>query len=1038
MILSDVSVKRPVFAGVLSLLLIAFGIVAFDRLPLREYPDIDPPIVSILTNYIGASANVVESRVTEILEERIAGVQGIRFVESTSSDGRSRITVEFNIDRDIDSAANDIRDRISGILNDLPVEADPPEIQKEDSNSDVIMWLNLTGENMTVPELTDYAERYLVERFSILDGVSRVRIGGQEQYAMRIWLDRKLLAAKNITVSDVEKALRDENVELPAGVIESKKTQFTVRTKRAFRSPEDFRNLVVTQQNLNGIDYLVRLSDVARVEFGTLESRTFFRGNKIPQVGIGIIKQSTANTIDVTAAAKLEAERIRANLPSNIKIEQSYDTSIFIRGAIKEVYRTLAIAIVLVALVILIFLGNLRSMMIPTITVPVSIVATFLALYLFGFSINLLTLLALVLSIGLVVDDSIVVLENISRRIQVNNEPPLLAAFRGTRQVAFAVIATTIVLIAVFVPIAFQQGDVGRLFSEFALTMAAAVMFSSFIALTLTPMLASKLLKGGGKQNAFIVAFEKIFNLCLTGYKRALEKSLRYPLIGIFIFIAFLIAGITVFNEVPQEYAPKEDRGAFFIIVDGPEGSTYSFMKGYMDEIEDRLMPYVESEEVTRLLVRAPRAFGRTQTFSSGIVIILLNDWDKRRSGFDIIGEIRGKLSDLPGVRAFPIMRQGFGSSISKPVRFVIGGGTYQELAEWRDRLNEKINEDNPGLLGVDWDYKETKPQIEVNIDYDRAATLGVKIGDIGQTLETMFGSRRVTTFIEKGEEYDVILEGEREEQRSTTSLENIYVRSEINGNLIPLSNVVSLTEFADSNQLNRYNRVRAITLAANLKEGYTLGEALEYLEGLVKDHLPTNAIIDYKGQSRDFKFAGESLLFIFVLGLFVTYLALAAQFESWIHPFVIMLSVPMAMAGGLFGLYFSDSSLNLYSQIGLVMLVGLSAKNGILIVEFANQLRDQGNDFYSALVEASITRFRPIVMTAVTTVAGSLPLMFSNGAGAETREVIGIVVFYGVLLSTVFTLFIVPIAYNLIARKTHSPNHIQKLLSGFEKKYNE
>ena len=1033
MILSDISVKRPVFAGVLSLLLIAFGIVAFDRLPLREYPDIDPPIVSIDTDYIGASANVVESRITELLEERIAGVQGIRFVESSSEDGRSRITVEFNINRDIDAAANDIRDRISGILNNLPEEADPPEIQKEDSNSDVIMWLNLTGENMTVPELTDYAERYLVERFSILNGVSRVRIGGQEQYAMRIWLDRKLLAAKNITVSDVEKALRDENVELPAGIIESDQRQFTVRTKRAFKTPQEFSNLVVAQQNVAGRDYLVRLGDVARVEFSTLESRTFFRGNRIPQVGIGIIKQSTANTIDVTTAAKKEADRIRATLPSNIKIEQSYDTSIFIRGAITEVYRTLGIAILLVALVILLFLGNMRSMLIPTLTVPVSLIATFLALYLFGFSINLLTLLALVLSIGLVVDDSIVVLENISRRIKDNQETPLLASFYGTRQVAFAVIATTVVLVSVFVPIAFQQGDVGRLFSEFALTMAAAVMFSSFIALTLTPMLASKLLKESTSQNHFVITFEKYFNQLQLGYVGLLKKSLKFPLIGGVLFVLFFATGVYLFSEVPQEYAPKEDRGAFFVIVNGPEGASYSFIKEYMDEIEDRLMPYVESEEVTRLLVRAPRSFGRTQTFSTGIVIILLNDWGKRRSGFEIIQEVRKKLSDLPGVRAFPVMRQGFGSAISKPVSFVIGGGTYSELAQWRNVINEKLNENNPGLLGVEWDYKETKPQVEVEIDYNRASTLGVKIGDIGATLETMFGSRRVTTFINEGEEYDVVLEGERDQQRSTTSLQNIYVRSEINGNLIPLSNVVSLKEFADSNRLNRYNRIRAITLTANLEEGFTLGQGLSHLELLVKEHLPSHAVIDYKGQSRDFKFAGESVIFIFLLGLFVTYLVLAAQFESWVHPFIIMLSVPMAMAGGLLGLYLTGSSLNLYSQIGLVMLVGLSAKNGILIVEFANQLRDQGREFFSALIDASLTRFRPIVMTAVTTVAGSIPLIYSSGAGSETREVIGIVVFYGVILSTIFTLFIVPIAYNLIARNTQSPNHIQKILQKYE-----
>ena len=1030
MILSDVSITRPVLASVLALLLIAFGVVAFDRLPLREYPDIDPPIVSVTTNYLGASASVVESRITEVVEERIAGVQGIRFVESSSRDGRSRITIEFDIDQDIDAATNDVRDRISGILDNLPVEADPPEVQKEDSNDDVIMWLNLTGEGMTVPEITDYADRYLVERFSILDGVSRVRIGGQEFYAMRIWLDRKAMAAKNITVSDVERALRNENVELPAGIIEGEERQFTVRTKRSFRSADDFANLVVAQGREQNNDYLIRLKDVARVEKGTVENRTFFRGNTIPQVGIGIIKQSTANTIDVTDLAKQEAERVRQSLPEGMALEQSYDSSVFIRGAIKEVYRTLFIAIALVIFVIFIFLGSFRSMLVPACTVPVSIIATFFALLLFGFSINLLTLLALVLAIGLVVDDSIVVLENISRRIHQYHEPPLLAAYRGTKQVGFAVIATTVVLVAVFVPIAFQKGDVGRLFSEFALTMAAAVVFSSFIALTLSPMLASKLLKSKDPENKLIESVDHFFGKLQNQYRWILEKNLKYPFVVVVLFFVMAGIGYWAFKAVPQEYAPKEDRGAFFVIVNGPEGATYSYMKKYMDEIENRLMPYTETGEFTRLLVRAPRSLSRTQSFNTGIVIIVLDDWGKRRNGFEIVGEVRKKLSDLPGVRAFPVMRQGFGSAIAKPVQFVIGGGTYEELTQWRDILTDKIAENNPGLVGMDWDYKETKPQLEVNINYQRASDLGVTVGDIGRTLETMLGSRRVTTYIDGGEEYDVILEGDREQKRTLTSLENIYVRSERSGQLIPLSNLVTLTEYADSSQLNRYNRVRAITLQANLAEGYTLGEALNYLETLAQENLPEKVVIDYKGQSQDLKFSGESLLFIFLLGLFVTYLVLAAQFESWVHPFVIMLSVPLAITGGLLGLLITGGSLNLYSQIGLVMLVGLAAKNGILIVEFANQLRDKGMAFNEALKEASLVRFRPILMTAITTIAGSVPLIFSFGAGSETRAVIGVVVFFGVFLSTLFTLFVIPVVYMLIAKNTGSPDDVKHALN--------
>ncbi|MCP5306800.1 MAG: efflux RND transporter permease subunit [Chromatiaceae bacterium] len=1019
MILSDVSVRRPVLASVMSLLLIAFGIVAFDRLPLREYPDIDPPVVSIETVYRGAAANVVESRITQVIEDRISGVEGIRFIESTSEDGRSVITVEFNVSRDIDGAANDIRDRVSTVLDDLPVEADPPEIQKVDSNEDVIMWLNLVSDRMTVPELSDYARRYLVDRFSVLDGVARVRVGGGQTFAMRIWLDRRELAARGMAVADVENALRAENLELPAGSLDSVDRQFTVRMARSFRTADDFAQLVLAR----GDDgYLVRLGDVARVEKGAEETRTFFRGNGVPMVGIGIIKQSTANTIAVADAAKAEMERINPTLPEGMQIKQSYDTSVFVRGAIAEVYKTLGIAIGLVVLVIFVFLGGLRATLVPAVTVPVSLIATFLVLWALGFSINILTLLALVLAIGLVVDDAIVVLENIHRRMEQYGESRLVAAFNGTRQVGFAVIATTVVLVAVFVPIAFLQGDVGRLFSEFALTMAAAVAFSSFVALSLSPMLASQILPRHDRQVRLTVWVDRGFGGIRDGYLWLLRGVLHHKWIIGLVFIGILGGSYWLLQQIPGEYAPKEDRGAFFVLVNGPEGATYEYMQEYMDEIERRLMPLVESGEVTRLLVRAPRTFSNFAIFNSGIVIHVLDDWNKRRPAWEIMDDVSRRLADLSGVRAFPLMRQGFGKRIQKPVQFVIGGGTYAELAEWRDILIDRIEESNPGLEGIDWDYKETKPQIRVLIDYDRAADLGVTVGEIGRTLETMLGSRRVTSFIEEGEEYDVILEGERVEQRSPTDLSNLYVRSMRSDRLIPLSNLVRLEEVADSIKLNRYNRVRAITIEANLKDGLALGDALAYLDRLVRESLPGKVIVDYKGQSQDFRATGESILFVLVLGSVVVFLVLAAQFESWIHPLVIMLTVPLAMAGALLGLYLGGFSLNLYSQIGLIMLVGLAAKNGILIVEFANQLRDQGEAFHDALLEATRVRFRPIVMTGITTAAGSLPLLLSSGAGAETRAVIGTVILYGVLAATLFTLFVVPVAYDLLARHTGSP----------------
>jgi multidrug efflux pump len=1026
MILSDISVTRPVLATVLSLLLVAFGLVAFDRLPLREYPDIDPPVVSIETLYPGAAANVVETRITQLIEDRIAGVEGIRTVESVSEDGRSAITVQFNIDRDIDGAANDVRDRVSAVLDQLPAEAEPPNIRKVDSNEDVIMWLNLVSDRMSVPELTDYATRYLVDRFSVIDGVARIQIGGSQVYAMRVWLDRNELAARGLTVADVEDALRAENLELPAGSIESVERQFSVRMNRTFNDPDDFARLVLAR----GTDgHLVRLGDVARVERGTEEDRTFFRGNGVPMVGIGVVKQSTANTVAVADAAKAEAARINATLPEGMEIKQSFDSSIFVKDAVKEVYKTLAIAIGLVILVIFLFLGSVRATLVPAVTVPVSIVATFTVLLALGFSVNILTLLALVLAIGLVVDDAIVVLENIHRRMEQYGETRLVAAYRGTRQVAFAVVATTVVLIAVFVPIAFLQGDVGRLFAEFALTMAAAVAFSSFVALSLSPMLASQILPQSHRRASLTHGVDWVFQWVRRGYGAMLRVLLRQPWIMVLIFIGTLGAAVWLFEQIPQEYSPKEDRGAFFVLINGPEGASYQYMSGYMDEIERRLMPYTESGEAIRLLVRAPRTFSNTALFNSGMAVMVLNDFGKRRSGWVIMDEVRAKLADLPGVTAFPVMRQGFGARIQKPVQFVIGGGTYEELAEWRDLLLEAIEKDNPGLVGIDWDYKETKPQLKVEIDYDRAADLGVTVGNIGRTLETMLGSRKVTTYLDAGEEYDVILEGERNEQRTPGSLENLYVRSDRSGELIPLSNLVSVIESADSQSLNRYNRLRAITIEANLDSGLALGDALSYLEAKVAEHLPDKARIDFKGQSRDFRTSNQDILFVFVLGLLVVFLVLAAQFESWIHPFVIMLTVPLAMAGALFALWLTGQTLNIYSQIGLIMLVGLAAKNGILIVEFANQLRDQGKEFREALLEAADVRLRPIVMTGVTTAAGSVPLLLSGGAGAETRTVIGIVILAGVLAATVFTLFVVPVAYDLLARRTGSPGDIKRRL---------
>ncbi|MCG8600099.1 MAG: efflux RND transporter permease subunit [Verrucomicrobiales bacterium] len=1023
--ISDTSIRRPVVATVLSLLLLTFGFVSLTQLQVREFPDIDPPIVTIETAYTGASAVVVERRITQLIEDRISGVEAIKSIESSSEDGRSVVTVEFNIDRDIDNAANDLREAISGVLDDLPEEADPPEITKEDSATEVMLWLSLTSEDLSPVELADYGDRYLVDRFSVLPGVARVRISGASGYAMRVWIDRTALAARSLTVADVEDALRAQNVELPAGTVQSLDQQFTVRIQRGFISVEDFNNLVIHR----GDDgFLVRLGEVARVELGAEEARRMFRGNGTPRVGLGMIKQSQANTLDVSRAVKKEMAEIRGTLPEGMDLQASYDTSVFIEESLKQVASTLFIAVGLVIAVIYLFLGSLRATLIPAVTVPVSLISTFIIISAAGFSINLLTLLALILAIGLVVDDAIVVLENVYYRIE-QGEHPLAAAFLGTRQVAFAVIATTLVLVAVFVPIAFLEGDLGKLFTEFAITLAVAVMFSSFVALSLSPMLASKVLKAKtGRANPLTRLVDFVFRGFESGYRRILGFLLRAPVLVLLLIAGFGYASYWLYNHLPREFTPKEDRGVFFVITNAPEGTSYGSIVDTMDKVEDRLDYLHETGEAAWVLVRAPRGFGNIADFNQGITIVVLSDWSVRRSGWEIMDEVRAKVADLPEVQNFLVMRQGLTRGLQKPVQFVIGGSTYEEIAEWRDLLLEEIQK-NPNFVGVDYDYKETKPQLRVDINQNRAGDLGVSIQNIGRSLESLLGSRTVTTFVQDGEEYDVIIESEYDQKRSANDLSNIYVRSEGTGELVPLANLVTIEEIADSGTLNRYNRIRAITIESNLAEGYRLSDALTYLDEAAARVLPDQAIVSYKGESLDLKESGSSAIFIFLLALLIVFLVLSAQFESFVHPITIMLTVPVAVAGGFLGLWFTGIAQNIYTQIGTIMLIGLAAKNGILIVEFINQLRDEGQDFHEAVLDGSVRRLRPIVMTGLTTVMGSMPLVITSGAGAETRNVIGVTIFFGVLASALFTLVIVPMGYQLIAKRTGSPEQTRKRL---------
>ncbi len=1019
MLLTDVANKRPVLATVINALMVAFGLFALTQLPLREAPDIDPPIVSVDTNYPGAAADIVENKVTRVIEDEISGIAGIRSMESVSRDGRSRITIEFNLERDIDAAANDVRDRVSRVLDRLPEESEPPDIAKADADAQPIMWLTLTSESMASLELYDYVDRQLVDRLSAVDGVSRVRIGGEQRYAMRVWLDRRAMAARNIAVGDVEQALRRENIELPAGRLESAERDFTIRTKRAYQTPEDFRDLVIAR----GADgYLVRLRDIARVELGPEEEDRLFRANGKPAAGLGVVKQSQANTLAVAQAVKAEVARIVPTLPAGTSLDINTDYSVYIEASLKEVARTLAITALLVVFIIYLFLGEVRPTLIPAITVPISLIGSFILVAAMGFSINILTLLALVLAIGLVVDDSIVVLENIYRRID-KGEPPLLAAYRGGRQVGFAVVATTLVLVAVLAPIALVPGNVGRLFSEFALALAAAVAVSSIVALTLAPVLAARLLRrpDPGKSNMMRAWVDAGNRRLARGYRLALDWSLAHRWVIVLIYVG-LLALIAVFlTRVPGEFAPREDRGAFFVFVNSPEGASFDYTASRMTEAETVLMRLYDEEVAKRIITIAP-AFGGAP--NSGFLLATMADWGARKASTEeAMMSVYRDLQANPGARIIAVPRPGLGQGRARgALQVVIGGNSYEELAVMRDQLILAL-EANDRIFSIDSDYKENNLQLRVDIDRDRAATLGVPIETIGTSLESLLGGRQVTTYVDRGEEYDVIVQAQQSDRESPHDLANIYVRSVTTGQLIPLANLVRVDEQAGATELPRYNRMRAVTISASLAPGYPLGDAMAYVEAAADDILTEGARLDYKGEGRDFADSAQSLLFAFALSLLVAYLVMAAQFESFIHPLVIMVTVPLAAVAALFGLWLAGMSLNIYSNIGIIMLIGLAAKNGILIVEFVNQLRDKGMAFREALIEASTERLRPVLMTALSTVMGALPLVLASGAGAEARATIGAVIFSGVLFSAALTLFVVPVFYDLLARRTGSPN---------------
>jgi multidrug efflux pump len=1042
MVLSDISIKRPVFATVISLMLITLGLASLMRLPIREYPAIDPPVISVTTTYTGASAAVVDTQITELIEAAVAGIEGIKFITSTSRDERSQVTLEFRLTRNVDAAANDVRDRVARTLARLPDQADSPVVQKVDGDARPILWVALVSDQLSGMELTEVARRRFADRLAIVEGVAQVLVLGERKPSMRIWLDRQALAARGLTVQDVEDAIRRENVELPGGRIESTARELTVRTDTRMSRPEQFRSVVVSR-SAGG---QVLLGDVAQVEVAPEDTRGEYRINGKPGVGLGILRQSTANTLSVADGVKAEVERIRASVPEGVEVVVGYDESTFIAQSIYEVEHALMIALILVVVVIFFFLRSFRATIIPAVAIPVSIIASFIALGALGFSLNVLTLLGLVLAIGLVVDDAIVVLENVHRRIE-EGEEPLLAAVRGSREIAFAVIATTLVLIAVFVPLSFMGGNTGRLFTEFGFALAASVAFSGLIALTLTPMMCSKLLRAHQGDSRLIRWTEPFFLGMNWLLRVTLQRALAAPLLVMGAVVAVTGFAVLLFAILPKEFAPTEDRGVIIIPTTGPEGASFAYTREQVLRVERIVQPYVDRGEVSSVFATIG-GFQRPAQGNVANIFMRLAPWESRdRKQQAVAAEMMPQLLAIPGVRAFALNPPSLGQrGFQPPVQFVIGGTDYETLVQWRDRFLERARE-NPRLLNLDSNYRETKPEIRVEIDRRKAAELGVSIQAVGRTIETMMGSREVGTYVQGGEEYRILLQA-REGDRSTPyDLQNIFVRTSQGGalgligagaqqgGLVPLSNVVVLSERARPQSLAREDRVRAITISASLAPGYTLGEALAFMEGVAREVLPPEARISYRGQSLEFKESSGALYVTFALALLVVFLVLAAQFESFVHPLIILLSTPLAVTGGLIALQLTGGTLNVFSQIGMILLIGLMAKNGILVVEFANQLRDRGLSVRDAVLEASVVRLRPILMTSIATALGAVPLAMATGAGAESRQALGVVIVGGVTFSTVLTLYAVPALYLLLAPLTKPIGAIAARLSELERR---
>ncbi len=996
--LSDMSIRRPVLASMLSLALVLFGTIGYTQLAVREFPDVDAPIVSVTTVLPGANPQVVESAVTDILEEELSTVEGLRTLTSSSGEGVSNITLEFNLERGVETAAQDTRDKVARIRERLPEDVEEPVVAKQDADAQPFFWLALSGENYDLLQLTDLGDRLVKSRLQTLPGVGQARIFGERRFSMRVWLSASELSARGLTVQDVQQAIRSRNVEVPAGRIESERREFTVRSLGELKTPEEFGNLVVS--NTDGV--LVKLKDLARVELGAEDERSELRFKGTPSVAIGVIRQSKSNIISVADAIREELPRIQQSLPPGVTINVGFDQSVFVKRSIKEAEETLLIAALLVVIIIFLFLRNLRATIIPGLAIPTSIVAAFAIMYFMGFSINNFTLLALTLAIGIVVDDAIIVLENAYRHQEELGETPEVAAVNGTREIGFAVLSTTIALVAVFTPLAFLKGSTGRLFNEFGIAVAGSVIISGFVALTLTPMLCAKILRVPQRHGRLYRILEEGFNRLASGYARTLALALRHRLVVVGIAALVTVTAVLVFRSLKREFVPQEDRGWFLTFIIAPEGSSLAYTDSYQRRAEAILS---KTKEVNSFFSVVNIGDG----VSRGIIFTNLNDWSERdRSVQDVINEVQGQFFGIPGVFAFANNPPAFGWG--SPVNFVIQHSDFELLAQGNDTLLARARQ-IPGLVNVDSDLRVNKPQLTVSFERDRAEDLGVAVADVATTLQVLLGGSQTGTFTRANKQYDVIVQLDPRSRATPSDMTGLYVRGR-NDQLVKLEALATVQEGVGPRELNHFQRVRSSTITASLAPGYTLGEALDTLSSLANEVLPRGSSTALAGESRELEESGAALYFAFLLALVVVFMVLASQFESLVHPFTVLLAVPLAVTGALLTLKLAGSTLNVYSQIGMILLIGLVTKNSILLVEYINQLKERGMDTRAAAQEAGRIRLRPILMTSVATVAGALPIALGLGAGSLSRRPLGYAIVGGLIFSTLLTLYVVPTVY--------------------------